>query len=111
MANIPPKRNRKEAICFSPHLYRARNLVERFFNKHKQCRRIATRLTRLQPTISRSSSWHQSGYGCALMSRVLIPGAARKAARKSYDLTLLGTSATQLNAPGGDFTPILAAAK
>jgi transposase len=24
-ANIPPKRNRKEAICFSPYLYRARN--------------------------------------------------------------------------------------
>ena len=31
-ANIPPKRNRKEALCFSPYLYRARNLVERFFN-------------------------------------------------------------------------------
>jgi transposase len=32
-ANIPPKRNRTEALCFSPYLYRARNLVERFFNK------------------------------------------------------------------------------
>jgi len=42
-ANIPPKRNRKDPICFSPYLYRARNLVERFFNKIKQCRRIATR--------------------------------------------------------------------
>src|ERR1700716_1100308 len=41
-ANIPPRRNRKEPICFSPYLYRARNLVERFFNKIKQCRRIAT---------------------------------------------------------------------
>ena len=30
-ANIPPKRNRKDPICFSPYLYRARNLVERFF--------------------------------------------------------------------------------
>ncbi len=39
-ANIPPKRNRKEPICFSPYFYRARNLVERFFNKIKQCRRI-----------------------------------------------------------------------
>ncbi len=29
-ANIPPKRNRKEPICFGPYLYRARNLVERF---------------------------------------------------------------------------------
>ena len=30
-----------------PHLYRARNLVERFFNKIKQCRRIATRYNKL----------------------------------------------------------------
>ena len=40
-ANIPPKRNRKDPICFSPYLYRARNLIERFFNKIKQCRRVA----------------------------------------------------------------------
>ena len=46
-ANIPPKRNRREPICFSPYLYRARNLVERFFNKIKQCRRIATRYDKL----------------------------------------------------------------
>ena len=26
-ANIPPRRNRSEPICFSPYLYRARNLV------------------------------------------------------------------------------------
>ena len=46
-ANIPPKCNRKEPICFSPYLYRARNLVERFFNKIKQCRRVATRYDKL----------------------------------------------------------------
>ena len=46
-ANIPPKRNRTEALCFSPYLYRARNLVERFFNKIKHCRRIATRYDKL----------------------------------------------------------------
>ena len=46
-ANIPPKRNRTEPICFSRHLYRARNLVERFFNKIKQCRRVATRYDKL----------------------------------------------------------------
>jgi transposase len=46
-ANIPPKRNRKGPICFSPFLYRARNLVEWFFNKIKQCRRIATRYDEL----------------------------------------------------------------
>ena len=55
-ANILPKRNRKEAICFSPYLYEAcfipylyeaRNLVERFFNKIKQRRRVATRYDKL----------------------------------------------------------------
>jgi transposase len=30
-ANIPPKCNRRDPICFSPYLYRARNRVERFF--------------------------------------------------------------------------------
>jgi transposase len=46
-ANIPPKNNRKDALSFSPYLYRARNLVERFFNKIKQCRRVATRYDKL----------------------------------------------------------------
>ena len=35
------------SFSFSPDLYRSRNLVERFFNKIKQCRRIATRYDRL----------------------------------------------------------------
>jgi transposase len=43
LGKYPAERNRKEALCFSPYLYRARNLVERFFNKIKQCRRVATR--------------------------------------------------------------------
>jgi transposase len=47
LANIPPRSNRNEPICFSPYLYRARNLVERFFNKIKQCRRVATRYDKL----------------------------------------------------------------
>src|SRR2546430_7792749 len=46
-ANIPPMRNRTETLCFSPYLYRARNLVERFFNKIKHCRRVATRYDKL----------------------------------------------------------------
>ena len=45
-ANIPPKANRKEPICFSKHLYKARNLVERFFNRIKQMRGLATRYDR-----------------------------------------------------------------
>lgn len=42
-ANIPPKSNRKKPAAFSRWLYRYRNLVERFFNKLKQARGIATR--------------------------------------------------------------------
>ena len=46
-AKIPPKRNRRQPICFSLHLYRARNRIERFFNKIKHCRGIATRYDKL----------------------------------------------------------------
>ena len=46
-ANISSRCNRNEPICFSAHLYRARDLVEWFFNKIKQCRRIATRYDKL----------------------------------------------------------------
>jgi len=46
-ANIPPKANRKNPICFSKYLYKARNLIERFFNKIKHFRRIATRYDKL----------------------------------------------------------------
>jgi transposase len=33
--------------CFSPHLCQARNLAERFFEKIKQRRRVATRYDKL----------------------------------------------------------------
>jgi transposase len=46
-ANIPPRCNRSEPICFSPYLYRARNLVERFFKRIKHYRRVATRYDKL----------------------------------------------------------------
>jgi transposase len=46
-ANIPPRCHRNDPICFSPYLYRGRNLIERFFNKIKQCRRVATRYDKL----------------------------------------------------------------
>jgi len=49
--NIPPQRNRREPICFSPPLYRARNCIERFFNKIKHGRRIDT------TTGARRRSW------------------------------------------------------
>lgn len=42
-ANIPPKTNRKGSFSFSSFVYRQRNLVERFFNRIKHFRGIATR--------------------------------------------------------------------
>ncbi len=42
-ANISPRRNRRDPICYTPYLYRNRNHVERFFNRIKQCRCITTR--------------------------------------------------------------------
>ena len=42
-AVIPSSRSRSQAIPYDKHLYKERNLVERFINKIKQYRRIATR--------------------------------------------------------------------
>jgi transposase len=42
-ANVKPMPGRVNVPVFSPHLYRLRNLVERFFNKLKHFRAIATR--------------------------------------------------------------------
>lgn len=42
-ANIPPKKNRTGSFPFSAWVYRQRNLVERYFNKLKHFRGIATR--------------------------------------------------------------------
>lgn len=42
-AVIPPRSNLKEQREFDRHLYKERNLVERFINRIKQFRRVATR--------------------------------------------------------------------
>ena len=42
-AVIPPKRNRLEPRDYDKDLYKERNLVERFLNRLKQFRRVATR--------------------------------------------------------------------
>ena len=42
-ANVKPMPGRKNVPAFSPFLYRYRNLVERFFNKLKHFRAVATR--------------------------------------------------------------------
>ena len=49
-ANIPPKSNHNDPICFSPYLYRARNRVERFFNRIKQFVGLQRATTGLPPT-------------------------------------------------------------
>jgi transposase len=42
-AVIPTQKNRKEQRDVDPHVYRERNLCERFWSKAKQYRRVATR--------------------------------------------------------------------
>jgi transposase len=42
-AVIPPRSNVKDQRPFDRHLYRERNVVERFINRIKQHRRVATR--------------------------------------------------------------------
>ncbi len=56
-ANVKPTSRRTSKPAFSPFLYRYRNLVERFFNKLKHFRAVATRydkrsrqLPRVRPT-------------------------------------------------------------
>jgi putative transposase len=46
-AVIPPKRNRKGQRSYDTELYKERNRIERFFNKLKQFRRVATRYDKL----------------------------------------------------------------
>lgn len=45
-ANIPTKINRKQSFSFSRWVYRQRNQVERFFNRIKHMRGLATRYDR-----------------------------------------------------------------
>ena len=40
---IPPRKNRKEVVVYDRHLYKERNVAERFFGRIKQYRRVATR--------------------------------------------------------------------
>ena len=44
---IPPRSNRLNPRAFDRHIYKSRNLIERFFSRIKQFRRIATRYDNL----------------------------------------------------------------
>ena len=48
IAGIPPRANRKKQRDYDRELYKERNLGERFFQKLKQYRRIATRYEKLK---------------------------------------------------------------
>ena len=52
-ANVKPKANRKRKPAFSAFLYKERNLVERFFNKLKHFRAVATRYDKLAEKLPR----------------------------------------------------------
>jgi putative transposase len=60
---IPPKRNRKVQRANDVDLYKERNHIERFFNKLKQFRRVATRYDKLLATSWASSNSPLSPYG------------------------------------------------
>ena len=66
MPNIKPLRHRLSPAPFSARAYRARNLIERFFNKLKHFRAVATRYENTPPTTSPSSSSPPHKSGCAL---------------------------------------------
>ena len=44
---VPPRKNRKEQREYDKSIYKNRNQIERFFNRLKQFRRIATRYDKL----------------------------------------------------------------
>jgi len=46
-AVIPPRVNRKEMRGYDQHVYESRNLIERFFARLKQFRRVSTRYDKL----------------------------------------------------------------
>jgi len=49
-AVIPPRSNRVKLRSYDRHVYKERHLVENFFNKIKEYRRIATRYDKLATT-------------------------------------------------------------
>ena len=65
--HIPTQRDRKVQRRVDPALYRQRNLLERFFSKLKQFRRVATRYEKTAATTSPPSSWPARAGGPELM--------------------------------------------
>jgi transposase len=66
--NIPPMIHRCWKPCFSPVLYRARNCIERFFNRIKHFRRLATRYEKHAANFLDMLKLAAIQLGCAIMS-------------------------------------------
>ena len=77
---IPPKRNRTVQRPYDADLYTERNIIERFFNRLKQFRRVATDATSCSPTSWASSNSPLSPSGSVKMS----PRASETQIRRSY---------------------------
>jgi transposase len=73
-AVIPPRKNRSIQRPYDHHLYKSRNLVERFFCRIKQFRRIATRYDKLA---ERFASF------IAMCAFVIYPSAQHPTARQT----------------------------
>jgi hypothetical protein len=67
-ANIAPKSNCTNPICFSPYLCRDRSRMSDSSIRSSNVVELRRPTTNLPPTTPPSSSLHQSGCGCALMS-------------------------------------------
>jgi transposase len=67
-ANIPPKSNRSDPICFSPYLYRGATGWSGSSTGSNNVVGWRRATTGLPPTTLPSFNSRQSGYGCALMS-------------------------------------------
>jgi transposase len=67
-ANIPPRSNRNEPICFNQYLYPRATWSSGFSTRSSDVGVSRHAMTSSQRTTSPSSSLHQSGFGYALMS-------------------------------------------
>ena len=67
-ANIPPKSNRSDPICFSPYLYCARNQSSGSSTGSNNVVGWQRATAGSPPTTLPSFNSRRSGYGCALMS-------------------------------------------
>ena len=76
-ANVKPMPRRVNVPAFSPFLYRYRNLVERFFNKLKHFRAVATRYEKhaanIPALVKLAATRNLDAQLCSWCPRVRVP--------------------------------------